>query len=91
MGGQQSTHPAEAETSPPPQRYALVLSGAIVNTIVWDGATPYSPPPGCALLPEAEALAQGLRPAARPGVSIRGRRKAAPRDAAPGAAPRQEG
>jgi len=31
------------------QTYAMVQGGTVINVVVWDGATPYAPPEGCAL------------------------------------------
>ncbi len=31
-------------------KYALISNGLVVNTIVWDGQTPYDPPAGCTLV-----------------------------------------
>jgi hypothetical protein len=36
-------------------RYALVRNGATEGVILWDGTSPYTPPPGATLVPEAEA------------------------------------
>jgi hypothetical protein len=36
-------------------RFALVRDGATQSIILWDGVSPYTPPPGCTLVPEAEA------------------------------------
>jgi hypothetical protein len=30
-------------------KYALVQNGIVVNVILWDGVTPYTPPEGCEL------------------------------------------
>lgn len=45
-------------------RYAVVDSaGLIVNVVEWDGLKPWSPPPGTALVAEADA--PGIEPGAK--------------------------
>lgn len=43
------------------QRWAIIHDGAVENIIVWDGVTPYAPPPGRLMMPEAEAARRGFR------------------------------
>lgn len=40
-------------------RYCIIIDGYIVNTIVWDGVSEWTPPEGALVLLESEALAQG--------------------------------
>lgn len=49
-------------------RYALVRDGVTEAVIVWDGVSPYTPPPGCKLVPEAEAPPRSLAADSAPPV-----------------------
>jgi hypothetical protein len=48
------------------QRWAIIHDGAVENIIVWDGVTPYAPPPGRVMIPEAEAIRHGMPKAQEP-------------------------
>ena len=41
------------------QDYAIIVGGYIVNTIKWDGISPYTPPEGATVMLLATALADG--------------------------------
>jgi hypothetical protein len=43
-------------------RFALVRAGVTEGVILWDGVTPYTPPPGVTLVLEAEAPAPAAAP-----------------------------
>jgi hypothetical protein len=46
-------------------RYAVVQGGSTtINVTLWDGVTPYTPPAGCALVPEGSAPAYAPTPSA---------------------------
>jgi hypothetical protein len=44
------------------KRYALVRGGVTEGVILWDGVSPYTPPPGCALVEEAQAPPRAAEP-----------------------------
>lgn len=38
-------------------RYAIIRDGRVINTVRWDGVSPYSPPEGCTLVLDEEGKA----------------------------------
>jgi hypothetical protein len=48
------------------ERWAIIHDGAVENVIVWDGVSPYAPPPGRLMMPEAEAVRRGMPRAQEP-------------------------
>lgn len=46
--------------------YAVIIAGQIVNTIQWDGTTPWTPPLGATIMLLETALADGYAHAPRP-------------------------
>jgi len=48
------------------RRWAIIHDGAVENIIVWNGVAPYAPPPGRVMIPEAEAIRNGMLRAPEP-------------------------